>query len=101
MDVINKIEQLRQKRGWSVYKLSVEAGLTQSTLTNMFTRGTYPSIPTLINICDAFGITLSHFFLEEGKETVLTDDENEVLNNYRNLSHKNKVAVKNLIKNLD
>ena len=100
MDIIARIEQLRKQRDWSVYKLAIEAGLTQSTLTNMYTRGTYPSISTLINICDAFGITLAQFFATGERETVLTDEENEILNDYRNLSPKNKVAIKTLLNNL-
>ena len=62
MNVTDRIEQLRKQKNWSVYKLCNEADITQSTLTNMYARGTYPSLATLINICKAFGITLSEFF---------------------------------------
>lgn len=66
----------------------------------MHTRGTYSSISTLINICDAFGITLSQFVAVGERETVLTEEESKILNDYRNLSSKNKVAIKNLLTNL-
>ena len=36
MDVLKKINKLRIDRNWSVYRLSVESGVSQSTLTNMF-----------------------------------------------------------------
>ncbi len=56
MDVLKRINQLRLDRNWSVYRLSVESGLPQSTITNMFNRETLPSIITLQALCDGFGI---------------------------------------------
>lgn len=101
MDVIERIEELRNKRGWSVYKLATEAGLTQSTLTNMYARGTYPSIPTLTAICEALGVTLSQFFSSHTNETVLSDDETELIGAYRLLSARNKKAVKSLVLSIE
>ncbi|MEG9430655.1 MAG: helix-turn-helix transcriptional regulator, partial [Christensenellaceae bacterium] len=62
MDVLERINALRKERGWSIYRLADEAMLTQSTLSNMFTRKTMPSLYTLNQICEAFGITMSEFF---------------------------------------
>lgn len=64
MDILAKIHQLTDARGWSIYRLSKECGLSESTLRNLFSRNTMPSIPTLEAICGAFGITLSQFFAE-------------------------------------
>ncbi len=99
MDIINRIEELRNQRGWSIYKLAMEAGITQSTLTNMFSRGTLPSITTLSSICDAFEITLAQFFYD-GNGEELTDEEFTLLSDFRKLSEKNKQAVLGLIKSL-
>ena len=97
MDILEKITKLRLERGWSIYKLADEAGLTQSTVSNMFSIKTTPSISTLSQICDAFGLTLSQFFNEdEGVDA----NEQYVLSMYKKLNTKNKNAVKNLIKNL-
>ena len=73
MDVLKKINKLRLDRNWSVYKLSVESGVSQSTLTNMFNRETLPSITTLESICAAFSITMSEFFTEETDDVKLSD----------------------------
>ncbi|MEG9430211.1 MAG: helix-turn-helix transcriptional regulator, partial [Christensenellaceae bacterium] len=62
IDVLERILELKNERGWSLYKLADEAMLTQSTLSNMFTRKTMPSLYTLNQICEAFGITMSEFF---------------------------------------
>lgn len=69
MDILEKINKLRLERGWSVYKLAEESGLTQSTIANMFSRKTMPSISTLTQICNAFGISLSEFFSDNKNET--------------------------------
>ena len=70
MTVVEKIDMLRKERGWSVNKLAYEAALTQSTVANMFTSGSEPKISTLRLICDAFGISLSEFFYENGESEI-------------------------------
>lgn len=97
MNVLEKIKKLQQERGWSTYKLAYESGLTQSTLSNMFTRRTRPTIETLQMICDAFGISLSEFFEEDDKKIYASKEEIEMLNKYRALSDKEKEAVNSMI----
>lgn len=99
MDILNKIEQLRLERGWSVYKLAEECEITPSTIANMFARKTLPSITTLIAICRGFNISLSEFFAETLEE-VESIEEKTLLKNFRKLSKKNKDAIKELIKNV-
>ena len=100
MDVLSKIEKLRNERGWTVYKLAIESGITSSTISNMFARKTLPSITTLLALCEAFDITIAEFFAEEDFGVVLTEDENNLLQNYRKLSERNKLAVSELVKTL-
>ncbi|MBQ7642576.1 MAG: helix-turn-helix transcriptional regulator [Clostridia bacterium] len=64
-DVLDKIEELRNERGWSKNKLALEAMITQSTLNNLYIRNSEPKLSTLRAICGAFGITLSDFFKNE------------------------------------
>lgn len=95
MDILNRIEELRIAKGWSMYKLCNEADLTPSTITNMFSRGTYPSIPTLINICNALEISLSDFFGENNSN--FSEEEYLLIKDYRKLNKKQKSAIKQLI----
>lgn len=67
MNTVKKIKKLLDDRQWSVYKLSKLSGVSQSTLSNMFNRNNDPSISTLGDICNAFGITLSQFFANDGE----------------------------------
>ena len=97
MSVLEKIKKLQQERGWSTYKLAYEAGLTQSTLSNMFARGTCPTIETLQMICEAFGISLAEFFEGNEEKTHVSNEELKLLNKYRALTDKEKDAVRSMI----
>ena len=66
MDVLGRIEQLMERRSWSVYRLGKESGLAQSTLSHVFRRDSEPTISTLETICKAFGMTMGEFFAEGG-----------------------------------
>ena len=97
MNVLGKVKRLQEERGWSTYKLAYEAGLTQSTLSNMFARGTCPTVDTLEKICDAFGISLAEFFEEDDRKAHVSKEELELLRKYRALTDKEKDAVRSMI----
>ena len=97
MDVLKRIIQLRDERDWTNYRLSDEAGVPYVTLTNMFSRGTQPSIATLTALCEAFGISLAQFFNDEKDEILLSEEEKRLVLGFRTLSKKSKAAVKNLV----
>lgn len=92
MDIHKRLRQLMADRGWSEYRLSKECGLSESTLANIFRRGTVPSVATLQMICSAFGITLSQFFADN-EMVELTPDLQELFNSWRNLTAEQKSAI--------
>lgn len=94
MDILEKIDALRQERGWSINYLAMEAMLTQSTVNNIFKRKTEPKISTLKSICNAFGITLSEFFAEEEKPTL----DEELQKQVKRLPEAQKIALLSLLK---
>lgn len=75
MDVLARITALRTGRNWSEYQLAERSGLTQSTISSWYRKNMMPSIPSLERICDAFDITLSQFFLEDDRQTVLLSEQ--------------------------
>ena len=98
MDINKKIEKLRFQRGWSMYELAQEMGITQSTLTSIMRRGNPPKIETLQRICEAFGITLAQFFVEDELIEILTTDEKELISDFRKLPEDKKSALLTLLK---
>lgn len=99
MDTHERLRQLLAERGWSVYRLAVNCGLSESTLANIFKRNTVPSVATLESICNGFGITLSQFFAEN-EMVELTPELKELFDNWVNLTREQKSAVHQLLKSM-
>lgn len=98
MNTLERIKDLLDERKWTMYKLAKMSGVSQSTLSNMFTRNNDPSISTLEDICRAFGITLSHFFADEGELISLTKEQSDMLEKWSTLSSDQKSALLKLLK---
>jgi len=93
MDVLTKIRILQGEREWTDYKLAQEANIPLATLSSVFARNATPKIQTFQCICNAFGLTLAQFFLEDEKIEVLSETEKEMLQVFRKLSPKQQQAL--------
>jgi len=92
--ILHKIKELLDERRWTLYRLSKEAEVSYSTLSNTFQRNNVPSIPTLIRVCEGFGITLSQFFDEGGMEVKqLTVADQRLLAEFHRLPRDDKKLV--------
>lgn len=97
MDTLERLNRLLDDRGWTVYRLAKNCGLSESTLANVFRRNTVPSITTLERICDGFGITLSQFFAD-GEMVELTPELKELFDNWVNLTAQQKKAANQMLR---
>lgn len=97
MDTNERLRRLLKERGWTEYRLSMNSGLSQSTLANIFRRNTVPSIATLEAICKGFGITLSQFFAD-GEMVELTPELKDLFENWVNLTPEQKVAAQQMLR---
>lgn len=95
-ETLQRIKELLAARGWSVYRLSLESGIPESSLNTLFKRNNEPSLSTLRKICQGFKISLSDFFsYEKTPEFVdLSADEINLLVEYRETSKSNKKLLK-------
>ena len=100
MDALRKINRMRLERGWTVYRLSVESDVPQSTLINMFNRETQPSIATLEAICKGFGITLAEFFTETEEEKGEVISADKLTETFYGLPKESQKLVCRLMKEL-
>jgi len=71
MDVVERIEQLREQAGLSVNQLAKRAGVGQASLSQVMNRKNKPSLDTLERLCDVFGITLAEFFAESPEQATM------------------------------
>ena len=97
MEIIDKIKKMQWERGWTDYKLAVEAGTTSSTIATMYKRKTPPKIELLQRICEAYGITLAQFFLEDEKIEILSADELKLMALFRKLPRDKRKSLLDLL----
>ena len=99
LDIHKRMKELMKERNWTEYKLAKEAGLSQSTISNLFKRNMLPTIPTLEAICSSFGLTLNQFFAE-GNIVSLTAQQKELLDCWSLLSEEQKELLIRFIKTM-
>ena len=98
MIYINKrILDMCEARNWSTYQLAIKADITHSTLNSCINRDAAPKIETLQRICDAFGITLAQFFIDDESIEILNSDEKRLVALFRNLPTSKQQAILNLL----
>lgn len=62
--VSRKIVQLLDERGWTLEQLAEKANISYAVLQTAMQQNEAPSVSVVIQICEAFGITMSDFFDE-------------------------------------
>lgn len=98
MDVVKKLEALRDQKKWTNYRIAKESGLSQSTIENIYRRRSKPQIETLEVLCKTFGISLAQFFAEDEKMAFLTDTQIEIVSLFEQLNDREKRAITAIMK---
>lgn len=99
MDVIQRIRDLMEERGWTEYRLVKETGLPQSTVANIFHRNTTPGISNLEIICGALGVSLCQFFAD-GPSVPLTAEQEELLRRWAALTEAQRTSLLELMRTM-
>ena len=92
-EVLGRLREFLKMNHWSIYQLAKTSGVPYSSLNNCFLRNTCPTIPTLEKLCAGLNISLSDFFdfkKNPLRDESLTEDEQNLLNEYRNLSIRDR-----------
>lgn len=96
-DLIVRISELLDERGWSKYQLAKEADVSQSTISSMMKRGNNPTVSTIESCCAAFGISVAEFFCDNLRTKDFSLEERKLISDWRNLSLEMKKAVTAMI----
>lgn len=92
-EVIARIKDLCSARGWTIYRLAKQSGITYSTLCTMLHKSTAPSIPTLVKLCRGLDISLSEFFDRDNEWATLSPAQKEHLQLWAALNEPNRQAA--------
>ena len=95
-----RITELCEKRGYTKYRLSQLTDMSQTALANIINQKSIPTVVTLERICEAFGITLAQFFVEDGGRLNLTEEQNEILEIWDGLETKEREIFLSFIRSL-
>lgn len=89
-NTLDRIKELCEERNWSYYQLAKASGITYSTLSTMINKQNMPSLPTLVKLCQGFGISVTDFF-EPGKSlSGLTEEQKQCLSLFTALPEQEK-----------
>ncbi len=104
-ETINRINEtisaLRTIAGMSVVTLATEAEISENTVKSLFRNESYPTLPTLIRICNVFDLSLWEFFLMvDGKNRYGQQKYRELLDSYDRLELKHKELILFIAKEL-
>lgn len=101
MDVIKRINDIMKNQGMTRYQLAKISDLSQSTLSNMNTRNTTPSIPTIEMICNALNISLSQFFAGDNEYMYPVNyKQKELLDLFIMLDNEQQDAILNVARHM-
>ena len=95
-EVLQKIDKLRKEKGFSIFKLTELAGLSENTIYNWYNKGSQPTIDALKAVCDVLNVSLSCFFAENINESISAQEE-ELLTLFRILDSAQKVLCMQIL----
>lgn len=95
MDIVERINELINQKGWSCYELSKHSGIATNTIYG-WQNGAVPTLSNIMKVCDALKITTEQFFCKI-KSYDLAEDEKKILNEWMTLTDLEKSAILNMI----
>ncbi len=92
--IVDRINDLREKKGWSQYELAKLTGISLNAVYAWNRTGAIPSLSNIELICQAADITIEQFFYDMNS---LSDEENKLLSDWVVLSDLEKDAIFSMI----
>ena len=84
-EIATEVARLCEERKITQYELAKRSGLQESSVRNMFQKGTTPTYRTLYTICRGLGITVPQFFTGSSFLAKLPPEEKELMDIYLKL----------------
>ncbi len=91
-----RLKQYRIAKGFTIYKLSKETGISQNHISAIENDKRQPTIDTLERMIAPLGISLSELFSQNEDISFLSNDERRLVENYRSMPPNCAKALYNL-----
>lgn len=98
--IYEKADTLRKEKGWTIYEFAKKMGVAPTTLYNWRDRDSLPSLSLLDAACEALGISVIDFLLDDEERRALDNEQQEVMRLWSTLSKEQKMLILNLMKNM-
>ena len=85
MELGEKLKYFRESKKMSIYRLALDADISQGHLSDLENGRSQPTIATLKRLLAPLGITLAEFFNEDNEVSILTEKEKELVALYRTM----------------
>ena len=92
-----KIIKMCDERKWSLYTLAEKADIPYSSLNSAINRDSAPKTDTLERVCEAFGITLAQFFIDDEEVEILDKEEKLLIALFRKLPKTKQKSLLELL----
>lgn len=96
MGKFEHLEELCNERGISFYELAQRADITPAAIYRWKGGEAAVSLPSLMKVCDALGITINQFW-NGIQNDQLSEEQNELLDSFSKLSPSDKKFVLEVI----
>lgn len=96
MELGERLKQLRDKRGISMYRLTQMTGVSGHHIKGIEEGTRQPTIETLDKLASALGSSLADIFSDDTKIIHVTEEEKRLVENYRMVSEEKKSALLNM-----
>lgn len=96
INATDRIKELMAMMGWSCYELSNQTGISTNAIYDWFKIGAMPTLPNIIKICEAVGISVEQFFCGTANCSYSSDEE-IVLREWVSLSELEKETILRMI----
>ena len=104
-DILNsigkKIKNARLEKGYTQEALAEQIDISTDLLRNIENSRNIGSLPTLLNICNALGITPNFLFSDLISTDTIKDCDSNLLDLINKLSNSDKTILKQIINYLD
>ncbi len=96
IDIIERIQELMDKKGWSYYELAAQTGISTNSVYDWFKKGAMPSMGNIVKVCNAMEISLERFFCGDSGYQ-MSEEEQTIMNEWFGLSEFEKQTIFMLI----